>query len=110
MNAQSQDTVTFLLATLLSLITLAGLITRFVLMPYLRQHLVDPVKATHAQVTENHHASPGEPTLVDRVDDVARDVRALSRVMDAHMEWSDRTTDLVQRELDQLRRERRNGQ
>lgn len=99
MNPQSRDTVTFLMGTLLSLITLLGLLTRYVLLPYLREHLVAPVKETHQAVTENHHSSPQAPTVVDRLEDLHTDVRTLTRLLDLHTSWSDREHRAIRREL-----------
>lgn len=62
---------------LCSLLVLLGLAVRFVLVPYLREHLVRPVQETHRQVTQNRHANP-EPTVLDRIDDVHDAVRRLS--------------------------------
>jgi hypothetical protein len=100
---EARDTISWVLGTIIALCFLAGLATKRILLPYLQEHL-GLVRETHAQVTENHHASPEQPTLVDRVDDVARDVRALARVMDEHMDWSDRYRKLTDRKLKALRK------
>lgn len=106
MDQSARDAVTFLFGTFISACVLVGLAVRYVLLPYLRDHLIQPVNETHKQVTENHHAQPnGQPTVLDRIDDVQRDVKALSVVMDAHMEWSDRWTGLWEGELTQLRQQ-----
>lgn len=102
MNAQSRDTVTFLLGSLISLAVLTGLAVRYILMPYLRDHLLNPVQETHHQVTENTGKSP-QPTVLDAIHDVQRDVRALSMVMDAHMQWSERYTAATERRFKRIR-------
>lgn len=111
MNPQSRDTVTFLLTTLVSMSVLAGLAVRFILMPYLRDHLIEPVQQTHKQVTENHHRNQEQPTLPDRLEDVRTDIAAvrvdvgaLARVMDTHMEWSERHSTHTDRKIRHLRR------
>lgn len=114
MPGHSGDLLAFtvgILAALSSLCVLVGLATRFVLMPYLREHLLKPVQETHHQVTENNGTSD-QPTVLDAIHDVQRDITALSRVMDAHMDWSDRWTELWEREIARLKeqvRKRRNG-
>ena len=110
MDQQTRDATTFLLGTFLTICVIVGLAVRYVLVPYLRDHLIGPVRETHKQVTENHHQSPDTPTLPDRIEDVAVDVRALTRVMDEHLRWSDRWTSLYERRLDQLADSRMNGE
>jgi len=105
MDAQSRDVVTWILGTLLALGTLVAGLVRFMLLPYLREHLVEPVKATQAQVTENSHNEPHDsPTVMDRLDDVQTDVKAISHVMDVHMDWSERKVKRTDRKLKQLHR------
>lgn len=101
MDQQSRDVTTFLLGTFLTLCIISGLLTRYVLMPYLRDHLMVKVDETHKQVTENHHTND-QPTVLDRIDDVGTDMKALTRVMDEHLRWSDRWTDVYERRLDML--------
>ena len=105
MDAQSRDVVTWILGTLLALGTLVAGLVRFMLLPYLREHLVEPVKATQAQVTENSHNAPHDsPTVMDRLDDVQTDVKAISHVMDVHMDWSERKVKRTDRKLKRLHR------
>jgi hypothetical protein len=86
-----------------SVIVFVGLAVRFVLVPYLRDHLVQPVQEVKRQVTENSHAN-AEPTLPDLIDDVRGEVRALSRVLEGHMSSSDRWLDVVMDKLHGLER------
>lgn len=102
------EAITWTLGTLLSLATLVGIATKFVLLPYIRAHVVDPLRETRHQVTVNHHSST-EPTVLDRIDDVANKVDALGEtvtelsnrdasneanmtaltlVLDEHLRWS----------------------
>lgn len=74
------------------LLGLIGLAVRYALLPWLREHLVEPVEHVKKQVTENHHAN-AMPTLPDRIDDVAQQVfdaslqvSALARMFDGHLE------------------------
>lgn len=92
------------LSGILALLALLGLAVRFVLMPYLRDHLVVPVQEVHTQVTENHHANP-DATLPDRIDDVHEEVRALRMVLSGHLESGERWMELYDREI-QLIKER----
>lgn len=107
MNAQSQDTVTFLLTTLVSMLVVVGLAVRYVLMPYLREHLIQPVKETHEQVTVNAHESDQAPTLPDRLEDISTDVGTLTRVLDSHVQWSESEHERIDRELAESQREAR---
>lgn len=77
---------------------LIGLGVRFALLPYLKEHVIDPVKQTNKQVTVNHHSSK-EPTVLDRIDDVHRELSALARMFDGHLDWSQREVDQLWREL-----------
>lgn len=118
MNAQSRDVVTWILGTVLSLCILGGFVTRFIVLPWLKDHLLEPVKDTHHQVSVNAHQSE-EPTIPDRIEDLAgqlttatrdhlaqgRDIRALTRVLDEHLRWSNRWVDQVDDRLDKLSRE-----
>jgi len=98
--------VTWILGTILALGTLVAGLVRFMLLPYLREHLLTPVKETRAQVTENNHTQPhDQPTVMDRLDDVQRDVKAISHVMDVHMDWSERKVKSTERRLKLLRKQ-----
>lgn len=117
MNPQTRDVVTWLLGTVLSLCILGGFVVRFVILPWLQAHLVEPVKDTQHQVTENQHQSD-TPTLPDRIEDLTdavhaatrdhvtqgRDIRALTRVLDEHLRWSNRWVDEVDDRLEKLSR------
>ena len=98
MDAQSRDVVTWLLGTCVTLSILVGLAVKFVLLPWLRDHLFAPLHDTRQQVTDNGHTSD-PPTLPDMIHEVRTDVGALTRVMDEHLSWSDRWTDLIEREV-----------
>lgn len=103
MDAQSRDTVTFVLASMVSLCILVGLATRYILVPYLRDNLMKPVAETHKQVTENHHADDDNRTVLDRIDDVAIQVKAVANVMDVHMDWSEKQVRSTDRRLRRLK-------
>jgi hypothetical protein len=117
MDKDTRDAITWVLGTMLSLATLAALLVRFVLFPWLKDHLVSPVRETHRQVAENGHADQEQPTIPDRLEDLSaqvaqatqaheqqnKDTRAITRVLDEHLRWSNRFETTVERELQQLR-------
>lgn len=72
----AQDVGTVVVA-ILGLCTLAGLIVRWVLLPYLRDQVVKPLKETHRQVTPHDRPVDAEPTIVDRLEDLAHNVSEL---------------------------------
>lgn len=67
-------------------------LVKYALLPWLKEHLVKPVKQTNHQVTVNAHKSR-EPTVLDKLDnlstdqdDLRADVRTLAKVLEAHIE------------------------
>lgn len=118
MDAQSRDVVTWILGTVTALCVLGGFVVRFVILPWLQAHLVVPVRETREQVAENGHVDEDNPTIPDRLEDLraqvasattdhlaqARDVRALTRVLDEHLRWSNRWVDEVDDRLAKLSR------
>ena len=116
MSEHTRDLIQWSLATLTSGLVLIGLATRYVLLPWLRDKLVDPLHETHRQVSENGHANAA-PTIPDRLEDLAGqvaeatadhqrqsvDIRALTRVLDEHLRWADRWVSVTEKELDQLK-------
>lgn len=124
MDADTRDAITWTLGTFLTLCTIVALGVRFVLLPWLRDHLVLPVQETHRQVSENGHVDRSTPTIPDRLEDLSakvdeaqeahtvqsRDLRAVTAVLDEHLRWADRWVDLVDRELDMLKEQHRHTQ
>lgn len=132
MDTSTREAITWTLGTIVTVCVIIGLAVRFVLMPYLREHLITPVKQVEKQVTENHHSN-AQPTVLDRIDDVQSSVEAvaqgleesrvdrialrasldeaqterevLKQMLGGHLEWSERWVDLIERELDLTRRE-----
>lgn len=109
MDQNTRDILSFLVGTTLTILIITGLAVRYILVPYLRDQLITPVSETHKQVTENSHHNE-QPTVMDRISDVDTavgavrvDVKALAHVMDEHMMWSDRWTDLWEREIQSLK-------
>jgi len=88
MSEEARGLITWLLATTITAATLVGLSVKFILLPYLRDHLVDPMKQVKKQVTENHHSNT-VPTVLDRIDDVSKQVGSLGEVVAEHMRWSE---------------------
>jgi hypothetical protein len=66
-------------SALLGSFAVLGLIVRYVLLPYLRDQVVRPLRETHRQVTPHDRPVDAEPTVVDRLDDLASGVEALRR-------------------------------
>lgn len=104
MDASTRESITWTLGTIIAVFVILGVVVRLVLVPYLREHLITPVKQVEKQVTENHHSN-AQPTVLDRIDDVQQSVKALAGVLEGHMTWSERWTDLIEREIDLVRRE-----
>jgi hypothetical protein len=106
-------TTTDVLGTVLSALLLALTIAIGLGVRWVRDHLLEPVRETHKQVTVNHHSSEN-PTVLDRIDDVSKQVaantrltaqnadetRALARMFDGHLEEAQR----AQEEGDRIRR------
>lgn len=119
MDPSTRDAITWTLSTCTGILVLVSLAVRFVLLPWLRDHLVSPVQETHRQVSENGHRHRAQPTIPDRLEDLAakvdiattaheaqsRDLQAFRLVLDEHLRWSDRWVDVVDRELDLLKRQ-----
>lgn len=109
MSPETRDVITWILGTAVTASVLIGLGTKFVLMPYLKEHLISPMKQVEKQVTENHHSN-SVPTVLDRIDDVQeavedlrREMRGMASMYEGHVNWSDRWVSLIERELDHLR-------
>lgn len=117
MDSSTRDAIQWACGTFLTVCAIVGLGVKFVLLPWLRDHLVQPVRQVHRQVAENGHANEKHPTIPDRLEDLAekvdeatdahkvqaRDMSALTRVLDEHLRWSDRWVDVVDRELELLK-------
>ena len=107
MNPVLQITVAVLSALTLAC-GLVSLAVRYILLPYLKEHLVTPVKQVEKQVTENHHSN-AEPTVLDRIDDVQQEVRALARMFDGHMKWSEGWVERVEADVEETKKRQRRG-
>lgn len=95
-----REALTLVVGALTAITLLGGIVAavvRLVLLPWLREHLVEPMKENsdqveevHRQVTVNQHTSP-EPTVLDKLDSIARlftehtdaDTEEKSRLWDA---------------------------
>ena len=98
------------------LCTLIGLAVRYVLLPYLQTHVIEPVQQTNKQVSENHHTNE-EPTVLDRISDVRSDVsevkdevagvrgevRAVARMHEGHLNWSENWVRQIEADLADLK-------
>ena len=76
MTGDWRELVTWIISTTLALAAIAGLLVRWVLMPYLREHLLRPMQRVEHQVSVNNHTSD-VPTMLDKIDDLAGEVREL---------------------------------
>ena len=76
MTADWRELVTWIISTTLALAAIAGLLVRWVLMPYLREHLLRPMQRVEHQVSVNNHTSD-VPTMLDKIDDLHGEVREL---------------------------------
>lgn len=76
MTGDWRELITWIISTTLALAALAGLMVRWVLMPYLREHLLRPMQRVEHQVSVNNHTSD-VPTMLDKIDDLHGEVREL---------------------------------
>ena len=76
MTGDWRELVTWIISTTLALAAIAGLLVRWVLMPYLREHLLRPMQRVEHQVSVNNHTSD-VPTMLDKIDDLHGEVREL---------------------------------
>lgn len=101
MSTDTRDAIVATVTIVLGVSSIIGLLVRYALLPYLQLHLVKPVAEVRKQVTENSHRN-AEPTVLDKLDDLATDVHTLSRVMDGHLQASDDWLTHINHELRQL--------
>ena len=76
MTGDWRELVTWIISTTLALAAIAGLLVRWVLMLYLREHLLRPMQRVEHQVSVNNHTSD-VPTMLDKIDDLHNEVREL---------------------------------
>ena len=76
MSADWRELITWIISTTLALAALAGLMVRWGLLPYLREHPLKPMQRVEHQVSVNNHTSD-VPTMLDKIDDLHREVREL---------------------------------
>lgn len=102
------EAVGLIVAVLTAITLLAGLVglaVRFVLLPWLRDNLVRPVKDTAAELgaTDSHR----DDTARDQLDQLGRDVAHLdqsvhwiARAFDSHIDWADDSVNHLEDRLD----------
>jgi hypothetical protein len=126
MGPDTRDAITWTLGTLVTASVLLGMGVRFILLPWLRDHLVQPVRETHRQVAENGHTRRDHPTIPDRLEDLSvkvdeateahavqtRDLAAVAvavghqqATLRDHLRLSERWMNIVDRELALLKGE-----
>lgn len=100
------------LGAILATCALIGLGVRYVLLPWLREHLVQPVMETNRQITRNGHTS-NPPTMLDQLHTISRkvddsatkgDLRAASRMFEGHITRSEADRGNLWDAVDELRR------
>lgn len=68
----------------LAIAAVLGLVARRILLPWLREELSAPLQEVKHQVSVNQHSS-AQPTVLDKIDDVRAEVRAIGHILDAHL-------------------------
>lgn len=120
MSHEAREIITWIIATAIGLSTLIGIAVRFALLPYLRDHLVQPLRQVEKQVSENAHANDA-PTVLDRIDDVQQAVDETQRAVDetridvkimrdafkGHTDWSQEWVSTIEGEISSLKKDRR---
>lgn len=84
-------TVVAVLSSIALLLGLIGLTVRFVLLPYVREHVVTPVQETRRQVSVNG-GNNQPPTLLDKVGQLDTSVQQLRSDFIAHLVNASRDT------------------
>lgn len=102
-----------ILGAVVLMCTLLGLAVKFILLPYLREHLVKPMKQVEKQVTENHHSNK-VPTVLDRIDDVQKsvddfrvDLKLAREAFKGHTDWSQEWVAKIEADIAQIKKRRR---
>ena len=76
MTADWRELVTWIIGTTLGLAAIAGLLVRWVLMPYLREHLLAPLQKVSHELSNGHRSDP--PTAKDSIGTIESKVDALA--------------------------------
>ena len=116
--SEARDLITWTLGTIVSLSVVTGLVVRFILMPYLREHLVKPMGAVRHHVENSHNLNLRDDLdakfdgLASQIGSLGTEVRDLkmqhqveARMFEGHLEWSERWVALAERDVDALRAE-----
>lgn len=120
MSENTRELITWTLGTITTLCVLLGLAVRFILVPYLREHVIKPVKQVEKQVSENAHANK-TPTVLDKIDDVqsgvddvtkrqdemAIDMKLLREMFKGHIEWSEEWVERIEKDVHRLGKRKR---
>lgn len=116
MSEGHRELITWILGTGMTVAVIIGMATKFILLPYLREHLVNPMKQVEKQVSENNHTNK-TPTILDKIDevqdsvsDIRQEMNAMSRMYEGHMSWSERWVQLIEREIEFIKQHRREHQ
>lgn len=85
MSQETRELIAWVIGTLAAGAAAAGWCARYIVLPWLRANLVNPVEHVKKQVTENQHSNK-VPTVLDRLDDVQEAVATLTlKVEAAHL-------------------------
>lgn len=116
METSTLQIISYSLGSVVATLTIMGLVVRFVLVPYLRVTLIEPVAQINTQVSVNGNRSEN-PTILDMLHDVQMETRAtgmevvvMSRMFDGHLEHAeskDRQLDALERRVRKIEVQRR---
>ena len=118
MSPETRELITWTLGTILATAAVVGLVGKWILLPYLREHLVKPVAHVREQVQNSHSTNLRDDidalrSSVDEAVTEARaarvEMRAVAAMYEGHVQWSERWVALMERELDALRDSRDRG-
>lgn len=92
MGGETLQVVVLTLTAVTLAVGLVGLAARFILVPWLKTTLIDPVEETRNQVTPTDATiQPPEliPTLFEKVEHIERGIQTTNERLDDHLVWSE---------------------
>jgi hypothetical protein len=112
MTEQTRDLITWTLGTVIALSAILGIVVRVILLPYLREHLVEPMGVVKEQVKNSHDANLRDDldSTRDDINALRADVRSVSEqikvqsaMFEGHITWAERLVKVIEREIDDIR-------
>lgn len=120
-----RDLIWWTSGTILSIITITSMAVKWILLPYLKEHLVRPIAAVRDDQmvlrdnVQNSHSKPLRDDLDEKfervewwlrdlttkVDSQGAENRAMGLMFDGHLQWSDAHSRDTERAIDDLRDE-----